>query len=164
MKRLLLILVSLALPFSLMVGCGQSSDKIADLQARIDSLQKGLDTAYKPGTGAIMNTIVQPHHLKLWFAGQHKNWVLAEYERQELMGGFEKVQKLHKDKPEATAVTMIFPAMDAIEKAIREKDANAFKNNFAILTNTCNTCHHNLKYEFNVIKVPATNSFDNQSF
>jgi hypothetical protein len=164
MKRLLLILLSLGLPFSLIVGCEQSGDKNADMQARIDSLQNGLNSAYKPGTGAIMNTIVQPHHLKLWFAGQHKNWALAEYERQELMGGFEKIQKLHKDKPEAAAVAMIFPAMDAVEKAIREKDANAFKNNFVVLTNTCNTCHQALKYGFNVIKVPVTNNFDNQQF
>ncbi|MDB5025474.1 MAG: signal peptide protein [Mucilaginibacter sp.] len=164
MKRLLLILLSLVLPFTLMVSCQGSGGGSGVLQARIDSLQNELHSAYKPGTGAIMNTIVQPHHLKLWFAGQHRNWALAEYERQELMGGFEKVRTLHKDKPEAAAVVMIFPAMDAIEKAIREKDDQAFKNNFALLTNTCNTCHQALKYGFNVIKVPANNSFDNQSF
>ncbi|MDB5133887.1 MAG: hypothetical protein JWP37_490 [Mucilaginibacter sp.] len=164
MKRLSLLLLSLALPFSLMIGCEQSGSKNADLQARVDSLQNKLDSAYVPGTGAIMNTIVQPHHLKLWFAGQNKNWALAEYERQELMGGFEKIQTLHKNKPAATAVAMIFPAMDAIEKAIREKDGNAFKSNFVVLTNTCNTCHQALKYEFNVIKVPVTNSFDDQRF
>ncbi|MHB8206543.1 hypothetical protein [Mucilaginibacter sp.] len=163
MKRLSLILLSLALPISLMVGCEQSGSESASL-ARIDSLQNKLDSAYTPGTGAIMNTIVQPHHLKLWFAGQNKNWALAEYERQELMGGFEKVQKFHKNKPEAAAVTMIFPAMDAIEKAIRDKDAVAFKRDFVVLTNNCNTCHQALKYGFNVIKVPATNSFGNQSF
>jgi hypothetical protein len=164
MKRLSLIVLSLVLPFTLIIGCEGSGGGNNVLQARIDSLQNEVHSAYKPGTGAIMNTIVQPHHLKLWFAGQNKNWALAEYERQELMGGFEKIQKLHKDKPEAAAVAMIFPALDAIEKAIREKDAKAFKNNFALLTNTCNTCHQALKYGFNVIKVPATNSFDNQSF
>jgi len=164
MKRLLLVLLSLALPFSLMVGCEQSGSENAALKARIDSLQNKLDSAYKPGTGAIMNTIVQPHHLKLWFAGQSENWALAEYERQELMGGFEKVQEFHKNKPEATAVAMIFPAMDAMEKAIRDKDPVAFKSNFVVLTNTCNTCHQALKYGFNVIKVPATNSFGNQNF
>jgi hypothetical protein len=62
-------------------------------------LQKSLDSAYKPGTGAIMNTIVQPHHLKLWFAGQHKNWALAEYERQELMGGFERFKNFIRISP-----------------------------------------------------------------
>jgi hypothetical protein len=163
MKRLSILILAFLLSLSAITSCKQSSGG-DELTARLDSLKSQLDTAYKPGTGTIMNTIVQPHHLKLWFAGQHKNWALAEYERQELMGGFEKVQKLHKDKPEAAAVAMIFPAMDAIEKAIREKDDNAFKNNFVILTNTCNTCHQALKYGFNVIKVPATNSFDNQSF
>src|ERR1700712_1774799 len=157
MKRLSLLLLSLALSFSLMIGCGQSGDENAHLQARIDSLQNKLDSIYTPGTGAFMNTIVQPHHLKLWFAGQNKNWALAEYERQELMGGFEKIQKYHKNKPEATAIAMIFPAMNAVEKAIRDKDAKAFKDNFAVLTNTCNTCHKALKYEFNVIKVPVEN-------
>src|SRR6195952_2779094 len=157
MKRLSLLLLSLALPFSIMVGCGQYGGENADLKTRVDSLKNKLNLAYTPGTGALMNTIVQPHHLKLWFAGQDKNWVLAEYERQELMGGFEKIQKYHKDKPEATAVAMIYPAMDAVEKAIRDKDAKAFKDNFAVLTNTCNTCHKALKYEFNVIKVPVEN-------
>jgi hypothetical protein len=164
MKRLSLLLLSLALPFSIMVGCEQSGNENSNLKARVDSLQNKLNLVYTPGTGAFMNTIVQPHHLKLWFAGQDKNWALAEYERQELMGGFEKIQKYHKDKPEATAVAMIFPAMDAIEKAIREKDDKAFKNNFVLLTNTCNTCHQALKFGFNVIKVPAKNSFDDQSF
>lgn len=164
MKRLSLLFLSLALPFSLMVGCGQSGSENAHLQARIDSLQNKLDSIYTPGTGVFMNTIVQPHHLKLWFAGQNKNWALAEYERQELMGGFEKIQKYHKNKPEGTAVAMIFPAMDAVEKAIRDKDAVAFKRNFVMLTNTCNTCHKALKYEFNVIKVPTANSFGDQGF
>lgn len=164
MKRLSLLFLSLVLPLLILVSCEQSGSKTAVLQAQVDSLQNKLNSVYTPGTGAFMNFIVQPHHLKLWYAGQSKNWALAEYERQELMGGFEKIQKYHKDKPEATAVAMIFPAMDAVEKAIRDKDAAAFKNNFVILTNTCNTCHKALKYEFNVIKVPTTNSFGNQSF
>jgi hypothetical protein len=164
MKRLSLILLSLVLPFTLLISCERSGGGKNRLQARIDSLQNKMNSAYKPGTGALMNTIVQPHHIKLWFAGQNKNWALAEYERQEVMGGFEKIQKYHKDKPEATAVAMIFPAMDAVEKAIKEKDESAFKNSFAVLTNTCNTCHKALKFEFNVIKVPTTNNFDDQSF
>lgn len=164
MKRLSLILISLVVPFSLMVGCEQSGGRGADLQARIDSLQNKVNSAYVPGTGEIMNGIVQPHHLKLWLAGQNKNWELAEYESHMLMGGFDRIQKYHKNKPEAAAVVMAFPAMDAIEKAIREKDVQAFKSNFAVLTNNCNTCHQALNCGFNVITVPSGNNFDNQSF
>ncbi|MDB5147377.1 MAG: hypothetical protein JWQ57_1397, partial [Mucilaginibacter sp.] len=61
MKRLSLILLSLVLPFTLMVSCGGSGDGNNVLQARIDSLQNEMNSAYKPGTGAIMSTIVQPH-------------------------------------------------------------------------------------------------------
>jgi hypothetical protein len=164
MKRLSLLFLSLVLPFSLMVGCEQSGSEKVDLQAQVDSLQNKLNSAYVPGTGEIMNGIVQPHHLKLWLAGQNKNWELAEYERHQLQGGFKRIQIYHKGKPEAAAVAMIFPAMDAIEKAIREKDANAFKSNFALLTNNCNTCHQALKNGFNIIVVPDAKSLGNQRF
>ena len=164
MKRLALILISIVLPFSIMVGCEQTPDKNADLQARIDSLQNKVNSAYVPGTGEIMNGIVQPHHLKLWLAGQNQNWQLAEYERHMLMGGFTRIQKYHKGKPEATDVVMAFPAMSAIENAIREKDVKAFKSSFAGLTNSCNTCHQVLKCGFNVIVVPSGNNLGNQSF
>jgi hypothetical protein len=163
-KRLSILLLSLALPFSLMLGCGQSESQKTHMQASIDSLQNKLNSAYIPGTGEIMNGIVQPHHLKLWFAGQNKNWELAEYERHMLLGGFTRIQKYHKDKPEAAAIVMAFPAMNAIKKAIHDKDEAAFKRNFALLTNNCNTCHQALKCEFNVITVPSANSFGNQRF
>jgi len=164
MKRLSLLFLSLALPLSLMVGCEQSVSENASIKARIDSLQNKVNSAYVPGTGEIMNGIIQTHHLKLWLAGQHKNWELAEYERHLLLGGFKRIQIYHKDKPEAAAVAMIFPAMDAVKKAISEKDDKAFKTNFIMLTNMCNTCHQALKYGFNVITVPTDKDPGNQSF
>src|ERR1700752_249707 len=135
MKRLSLIFIALAFPFSFMVGCGRSADKTTDLQARIDSLQNKVNSAYVPVTGEIMNGIIQPHHLKLWRAGENGNCGLAEYERHMLMGGFTQIQKYHRDKPEAAEIVMAFPAMGAIEKPIREKDIKAFKSGFAVLTN-----------------------------
>ena len=164
MRRLLLLLLLLVPAFALIVGCEQPAGERVDLQARVDSLQRKLNSAYVPGTGEIMNGIVQPHHLKLWLAAQNKNWELAEYERHLLLGGFKRIQIFHKDKPEAAAVAMIYPAMDGIEKAIREKDAASFKNNFVLLTNTCNTCHQALKSGFNVIIVPTVKTPVNQSF
>lgn len=164
MKRLSLLFLSLALPFSLIVGCEQGHTEKANLEARIDSLQNKLKSAYVPGTGEIMNNIVQPHHIKLWLAGQNKNWELAEYERHLLLGGFTRIQKYHKGTPEAEAAPMIFSAMDAIKKAIREKDANAFKSSYALLTNNCNTCHQALKYGFNVIVVPDAKNPVDQRF
>ena len=39
--------------------------------------------AYKPPLGDIMGKI-QLRHIKLWFAGKHKNWELAAYEVDEI--------------------------------------------------------------------------------
>jgi cytochrome c553 len=164
MKRLSLLFLSLALPILILVSCEQSGSKTAVLQGRVDSLQNKLKSAYVPGTGEIMNSIIVSHHLKLWLAGEHKNWVLAGYEQHMLLGGFTRIQKYHKGTPEATAVPMIFPAMDAVKKAIQDKDANAFKSNYALLTTACNTCHQALKYGFNVVTVPTPKNQENQSF
>jgi hypothetical protein len=150
--------------FILIAGCNRPPSDTINLQAQIDSMQAQLDSAYLPGIGEIMNGIVQPHHLKLWLAGQNKNWVLAEYERHQLAGGFKRIVKFHKTTPEAAALPMIYPEMDSLEGAIREKDAKAFGAHFALLTQTCNTCHHALKYGFNVITVPSTPAFPNQVF
>jgi hypothetical protein len=164
MKRLSIIAILFVLPVAFMASCGQYSGGSAQLQARLDSLKNKLDSAYVPGTGEIMNGIVQPHHYKLWLAGQHQNWKLAEYERHMLLGGFKRIQKYQKHTQEATIVPMIYPEIDAIKQAISQKDAAAFNKHFVLLTNTCNTCHQATKYEFNVITVPAGPNFGNQRF
>ena len=164
MKHSALVYGVYILAFTLIAGCNSPSSDTINLQAKIDSMQAQLDSAYVPGTGEIMNGIVQPHHLKLWLAGQNKNWVLAEYERHQLAGGFKRIAKYHKNTPEAAALPMIYPEMDSLESAIREKDAKAFGTHFALLTQTCNTCHQAMKYGFNVITVPSTTAFPNQDF
>lgn len=135
-----------------------------ELQAKVDSLQTKLDNVYKPGTGEIMSNIILPHHLRLWLAGQDKNWALAAYETHMISGGFRRIEKFHKGTPEANAAPMIYPSLAAMEKAIQQKDGKAFKNGFALMTNMCNTCHSATKYEFNVITVPTDQHPVNQRF
>ena len=72
MKRILATLLPFAFLFSI-VGCNlQGDDEEGQVKLQIDSLQNQLSHEYIPGTGEIMNNIVQPHHLKLWLAGQNK--------------------------------------------------------------------------------------------
>ena len=163
MKRTLIIL-SFILPVIVMTGCQDSTNKVNLLQARIDSLQARLDTAYVPAIGETMNGIVQPHHYKLWMAGSNKNWLLAEYERQELAAGFKRIQKYHRNSAEGTAVAMIYPEIDELKTALKAKDAAAFTKHFGLLTNACNTCHKAMNREYNVITVPTGPSFGNQRF
>lgn len=163
MSRLTLI-ISFFLPFFFIVSCKQSTSENDNLQTRIDSLQNKLNRTYKPGIGEIMNTIIQPHHLKLWMAGQNKDWALAEYENNMILKGFKRIQKFHKDTPEAAMVPMIYPALAAMEKAIGQKDSNAFEKNFGLITSTCNSCHHATKNNFIVIVVPTIQNKVNQKF
>lgn len=145
-------------------SCNQHNDPNQQLQAKVDSLQTKLNNAYKPGTGEIMSNIVLPHHLRLWFAGQNKNWPLAAYEAHMISGGFKRIEKFHKGTPEANAAPMIYPSLAAMEKAIRQKDVKAFNTGFVLMTNMCNTCHSATKYEFNVIAVPTIQHPTNQRF
>jgi len=162
MKRISILIFAFTLPVITLFSCSQTSDN--RLSTQIDSIKKQLKAAYVPGTGEIMNGIIQPHHYKLWLAGHQQNWTLAEYERHQLLGGFKRIEKYHKGTPEAAAAPMIYPEITAIEIAISQKDEKAFKNHFALMTNVCNTCHQATKYEFNVITVPTAPDFGNQHF
>ena len=71
------------LSFLFLISCSNNSDKINELQNRVDSLQSMIDGSYKPGFGEFM-TNIQIHHAKLWFAGTNKNWELAQFEIQEI--------------------------------------------------------------------------------
>ena len=138
-------------------------DRSAQLQAKVDSLQKELAKTYKPGLGEFMSGI-QVHHAKLWFAGQGQNWKLADFEIGEIREAVEDIQRYCTDRPEIKPLPMLAPALDTMDKAIKQQDAAAFKAAFTLLTNTCNNCHHASDHEFNVIKVPDSPPFSNQVF
>lgn len=59
---------------------------------------------------------------------------------------------------------MIFPAIDNLKTAIKEKDLKNFSANFKTLTQTCNECHGAVGFEFNVIKIPTSEPVSNQEF
>lgn len=63
--------------------------------------------SYVPGLGDFMTACVQPHHIKLWLAGNAGNWGLADYEAGELRETFEDIsnyQATWKSVPEAQLV------------------------------------------------------------
>ena len=122
-----------------------------------------------PGLGEIM-TQSAARHSKLWFAGQAKNWALATYEIDELREGFEDAGKYHPSHkqirqsiPDLIAVTMNQP-LAQLEQAIREKNLQAFTDNYDKLTAACNNCHRSTEFGFNVVTRPALNPFSNQAF
>jgi len=159
MKYYIVIVIFLAA----ILSCNQSADNNKILQTRIDSLEKKLANTYKPGFGEFMSSI-QVHHAKLWFAGQNKNWALADFEIHEIMEALDNIKKFETERKESEQIAMLNPALDSINAAITKKDTVQFKSSYVLLTNTCNNCHHAVNFEFNVVTIPDKPPFSNQIF
>jgi len=151
------------LSFLFLISCSNNSDKINELQNRIDSLQSLIDDSYKPGFGEFM-TNIQIHHAKLWFAGTNQNWKLAQFEIQEIKESLEDIQKYQLEREETKTLPIIFAPLDSVQAAVSDSSLNKFKQSFTNLTNTCNACHQAVNNEFNKIKIPDSPPFSNQDF
>ena len=118
---------------------------------------------YKPGLGEIMSGI-QTHHAKLWFAGINANWKLSEYEINEIREMFQTAKEFETDRTEVNNIPMIYGDLDSVSNAIKQQNVELFKNSFQSLTNTCNSCHRTVNFEFNVITIPTAPPVTNQDF
>jgi hypothetical protein len=124
---------------------------------------------YAPGLGDFMTAYVQPHHLKLWYAGKVNNWPLAAYEADELGESFEDVSTYAADWegiPVAQLVkAMIEPPLEKVKAAIEAKSAGDFNAAYTTLTAACSACHIAAKKPFIEIKIPTESSpFTDQNF
>lgn len=144
-------------------ACSQNQSNTKALEAKVDSLQKQVNNSYKPGLGEFMSGI-QIHHAKLWFAGINSNWKLADFEIHEIMEALDDIQMYCTDRPESKKVVMLQPAIDSLNKTIAAQNVPAFKNAFVFLTQTCNSCHRAVNYNFNDVVIPTAPPFSNQLF
>jgi hypothetical protein len=123
---------------------------------------------YVPGMGEIMG-LTQMRHSKLWFAGDAKNWELANYELDEIKEGLNDASKFHpvfkKDAPIAAILDefMSQPLSD-INNSIIAKNRISFRQSFDRLTNACNACHKAASQGFIVITRPRVSPVGNQEF
>ena len=128
----------------------------------------GAPPAYAPGLGDFMTAYVQPHHIKLWYAGEAADWRLAAYEADELSETFEDVVTYHSDwenVPVAQLVkTIIEPSLDKVKAAIDAKSVARFGAAYMTLTSACNACHTAAKKDFIEIKVPTRDPYTDQNF
>jgi molecular chaperone GrpE (heat shock protein) len=155
-------IISIFLFFAL-ISCKQQTNEISKLQERIKVLEAQVANSYKPGFGELMSS-VQAHHAKLWFAGIHKNWKLAEFEVHEITEVLDDVKKYQNEREESKFIDMMLPALDSITSAIKNKEVTSFKNSYIFLTNTCNNCHLETKFEYNIVKIPEIQQYSNQDF
>jgi hypothetical protein len=123
---------------------------------------------YRPVTSDLMNSVIQPRHIKLWLAGKAGNWTYAEYERHNLQGGFARIAAAIPNY-KGTAMTDLLDAfikqpMADLESAIKAKDEAAFDKAYRGLTDSCNSCHQTTGHGMVVLKVPQGTDFPDQEF
>jgi hypothetical protein len=88
----------------------------------------------------LMMVATQLSHFKLWYAGAVENWPLAIYELAQIRTGIDRAKSFYPNNVESN-MTMMSPAVDELENAIKAKDSVNFSKAFSKLTAACNTCH-----------------------
>ena len=120
-----------------------------------------------PGLEWFMN-LIQTEHAKLWYAGEARNWRLAEYhlaEIKEIMGDTQDLVPVYKSLPFADMMdAVIVGPIGGLEKAIAAKDPKAFAQGYGQLTAACNACHQATEHDFIRIQRPSGPGFPNQDF
>lgn len=153
----------------LLISCNGNteSDKLradmATLQLQNDTLKKEIKDI-KPGLGDLM-LMVQVHHNKLWFAGKENNWALAQFEHDEILEIIRQAETIENDRKEVKLFpAMLYPQLDSVENAIKQKNNKAFEHGFTVLTDACNNCHRAVAFPFNRIIIPEQPPYSNQDF
>ncbi|MGH6711162.1 MAG: hypothetical protein ACREEK_19595 [Bradyrhizobium sp.] len=108
-------------------------------------------------------TMIQLRHIKLWYAGEAKNWVAADYEVDRIEESLVKAVVLYNSIPmEYTA--NVDEALVDIRAATKTKNSEGFVRGFARLTAACNSCHTGGNVGFIRIGVPTSMALSNQQF
>lgn len=123
---------------------------------------------YRPGLGDLMNMSVQPRHAKLGLSGRERNWDYAAFAVHELEEALEQVEKVWPRWEKQPIADMMKATteqpLEAVEQAIKAKDAAKFDAAYRQLTDACNACHLSVERGFIVIQAPETSPFPNQEF
>jgi hypothetical protein len=135
---------------------------LADEQRPADSQER-----YLPPLNLLM-VATQLSHFKLWYAGAVQNWPLANYELAQIRVSIDRARRLYPNSS-ASNMTMMSPAADDVEGAIKAKDSVRFSNAFGKLTAECNSCHEATGFGFIKMRVPRispveTSPFSDESF
>jgi hypothetical protein len=123
---------------------------------------------FRPAMDDLMTMLVQPRHIKLYYAGQAKNWRLAGFELNELRGALARVGRTiptYRNIGVDTAVASIFAeTIKSVDAAIKAADPAQFATAYGEMTAACNTCHVGMEHPFLIIKVPDAPNYPDQEF
>jgi hypothetical protein len=123
---------------------------------------------FKPAMDDLMTMLVQPRHIRLYFAGQAQNWRLAAFQVNELRGALARIGRTipnYRNINVDTAVAAIFAdKLKAVDAAVKAADPAQFAAAYSEMTTACNDCHKGMEHPFLVIKVPEAGYFPDQEF
>jgi hypothetical protein len=123
---------------------------------------------FKPAMDDLMTMLVQPRHIKIYYAGQAKNWTLAGFELNELRGALARIGRTiptyRNVGVDMAVTTIIADKIKALDAAIKAKDSEQFTATYAEVTAACNTCHQALDHPFLKITVPDAANYPDQDF
>jgi hypothetical protein len=159
-----LLASALALPLS-MIAAGQN----ATAPENPSPARPGLVILdFKPAMDDLMTMLVQPRHIKLYYAGQAKNWMLAAFQINELRGALARIGRTipnYRNINVDTAVAAIFmDKLKAVDAAVKAADLQQFTAAYQEMTVACNDCHRGMEHPFLVIKVPDALNYPDQEF
>ena len=117
---------------------------------------------FRPGFDDLMTMLVQPRHIKLYYAGTRRNWELAGSQARDLRAALGRVAQfipkyLGIDVDEAL-ISIMTPKLQAMDAAIAATDPKQFARAYDNVTAACNACHSYMEHPFYMIKVPASTS------
>jgi hypothetical protein len=117
---------------------------------------------FAPGFDDLMTMLVQPRHIRLYYAGQAKNWEMAAAESRDLRQSFDRLSQSIPDyegNDVAGAVAnFVKTGMDALDAAIAAADEQKFAAAYQEVTAGCNNCHTYMEHPYLVIKTPSRNA------
>jgi hypothetical protein len=123
---------------------------------------------FKPAMDDLMTMLVQPRHIKLYFAGQAKNWTLAGFQLNELRASLARIGRTipnYRNIGVDNAVATIFAdRIKAMDAAIKAADPAQFDAAYKDMTAACNACHAAMEHPFLVMKAPDASSYPDQEF
>jgi hypothetical protein len=118
--------------------------------------------AFTPGLDDLMTMLIQPRHVKLYYAGMRKNWELAAFESRELNAALRRIgqaiPRYRDNGVDETVASMIAPAIGSMDAAVAAGDSKQFIKAYAELTSACNACHTYMEHPFLVMRVPEADA------
>lgn len=136
---------------------GASSPVLAE-----DQKQANPQEHYVPPLNLLM-VATQLNHFKLWYAGVVQNWQLANYELTQIRTSIDRARDLYPNKVESN-MTMITPATDEVQNAIKAKDRVKFSRAYSKLTAECNSCHEATGFGFIKMRDPTLSPLETSPF